>query len=112
MLELLKSRKLQALGEAAGDELDNAPDPAIRALCDALGGKDNIFSLDACLTRLRVQVNQLGLVNTEKLQQLGAIGVVIVGKEVQAIFGKRSDSLRQDLDLWFGLSEPDHEKLP
>ena len=57
-------------------------------------------------------MNQLGLVNTEKLQQLGAIGVVIVGKEVQAIFGKRSDSLRQDLDRWFGLSEPDHEKLP
>lgn len=110
MLELLKSNKLRALGESAGEALIQAPDPAIRELCDALGGQENIFSLDACLTRLRVQVHHLGQVNHDKLQRLGAIGVVIVGKEVQAIFGKRSDSLRQDLDRWFGLGEGDHEK--
>ena len=80
-----------------------APDPTAQALMAALGGQDNIFSIDACLTRLRVEVKVLGLVNPDKLQKLGALGVVIVGHEVQAIFGKGSDTLRQDLERWFGL---------
>lgn len=80
----------------------------ILALVAALGGRENIFSFDACLTRLRVEVKALGLVNNAKLQQLGAIGVVIVGHEVQAIFGTRSDNLRRDLETWFELGEVDH----
>lgn len=98
-----------ALGDKSADAepgsdagLDQA---AILGLIDAFGGKDNIFSFDACLTRLRVEVKVLGLVNHEKLQQLGAIGVVIVGHEVQAIFGKRSDNLRRELEAWFGLAD-------
>ncbi|MFC3911962.1 glucose PTS transporter subunit EIIB [Pseudaeromonas sharmana] len=95
---------LELLGKKASPRQSPAEaDPTALALMEALGGKDNIFSLDACLTRLRVEVKVLGLVNHDKLQKLGALGVVIVGHEVQAIFGKRSDSLRQDLERWFGL---------
>ena len=80
-----------------------APDSDILALIAAFGGKENIFSFDACLTRLRVEVNNLALVNIDKLHKAGAIGVVTVGHEVQAIFGTRSDNLRKDLENWFGL---------
>jgi glucose PTS system EIIB component len=99
-----------ALGEKTSEaEEGNTIDQAsIVGLIAAFGGKDNIFSFDACLTRLRVEVKALGLVNSGKLQQLGAIGVVIVGHEVQAIFGKRSDNLRRDLEAWFELGDLDH----
>lgn len=100
LLDLLKVR-----GSVPAPATTASPDPLALELMQALGGKDNIFSIDACMTRLRVEVKVLGLVNHEKLQKLGAIGVVIVGQEVQAIFGKRSDTLKQDLEHWFGLEE-------
>ncbi len=96
-------------GDVEGDVTMSAEEQNnILALVAALGGRENIFSFDACLTRLRVEVKALGLVNNAKLQQIGAIGVVIVGHEVQAIFGTRSDNLRRDLETWFELGEVDH----
>jgi len=62
----------------------------------AFGGKSNIQRLDACLTRLRVQVNDVKTIDELKLKQLGATGVVY-GKDnnIQAIFGSESDSLKK-----------------
>ncbi len=37
----------------------------------------------------------------EALQQQGALGVIILGQQVHAIFGKQSDALRQLLDEHF-----------
>ena len=111
MLDMKKYRPLlqQLLGRKSEEKESPAavetPDPVALALLEALGGKENIFSIDACLTRLRVEVKVLSLINHDKLQKLGAIGVVIIGHEVQAIFGKRSDTLRRDLELWFGLDD-------
>jgi glucose PTS system EIICBA or EIICB component len=66
----------------------------------ALGGKENISSLDACITRLRVGVNNKGMVNKAELQALGASGVLEVGNGVQAIFGPTSDTIKnQILDI-------------
>jgi glucose PTS system EIIB component len=92
-----------ALGKKMEENETVTFDSDVLSLISAFGGKENIFSFDACLTRLRVEVNNLALVNIEKLQQAGAIGVVTVGHEVQAIFGTRSDNLRKDLEKWFGL---------
>lgn len=92
-----------ALKRKPEEKETTSDDSQILSLINAFGGKDNIFSFDACLTRLRVEVNNLSLVNIEKLQKSGAIGVVTVGHEVQAIFGTRSDNLRKDLENWFEL---------
>ncbi|MEQ9880008.1 glucose PTS transporter subunit EIIB [Pectobacterium aroidearum] len=73
----------------------------LQQLVNAFGGKENIVSLDACITRLRVEVHSLRLVNSDSLQKLGAIGVIIVGHQVQAIFGTQSDNLRRELAAWF-----------
>ena len=83
------------------EALSGLDEEGILQLVAAFGGKENIESFDACLTRLRVKVKTLSPVNSEALQQLGAIGVIIIGQEVQAIFGKRSDNLRRDLATWF-----------
>lgn len=70
-------------------------------LLAGFGGRDNICMIDACFTRLRVTVNTLTKVNSEALQQEGALGVIILGNEVHAIFGKQSDNLRNLLDEHF-----------
>ncbi len=68
-------------------------------LAAALGGAGNIRSLDACITRLRVDVNDVAKVDQAALRALGAAGVVTVGNGVQAIFGTRSENLKTDLQL-------------
>jgi len=60
----------------------------------ALGNKENLVSLDACITRLRVEVKDKANVNKDELKRLGAAGVLEVGNNVQAIFGPKSDILR------------------
>lgn len=66
----------------------------------AFGGKANIASLDACITRLRVGVKDVAKVDQAKLKQLGAAGVVVAGSGIQAIFGTKSDNLKTDMDQW------------
>jgi len=60
----------------------------------ALGGKENIGNLDACITRLRVSVKKIDLVDKNKLKKLGAAGVMIVSDNLQIIFGPKSDQLK------------------
>lgn len=60
----------------------------------AFGGRANLIAVDACITRLRVQVADAGLVDKARLTALGAAGVVDVGNSVQAVFGTRSEALR------------------
>jgi PTS system glucose-specific IIB component len=79
-------------------EIDNA---LLERLVECFGGRDNIQQVDACITRLRVKVTSLKAVDTAGLQKAGAIGVVILGQEVHAIFGRQSDPLRQLLEERF-----------
>lgn len=67
-------------------------------LARAFGGRKNIASLDACITRLRVKLKDVSKANAEKLKALGAAGVVVVGDGVQAIFGTRSENLKTELE--------------
>jgi PTS system D-glucosamine-specific IIC component len=61
------------------------------------GGKENIKSLEACITRLRVEVRDKSKVDVAKIKSLGAAGVVEVGNNMQAIFGPRADALRGEM---------------
>lgn len=72
------------------------------ALVAAFGGKENIANLDACITRLRISVEDIKLVDQAGLKKLGAAGVVVSGNGVQAIFGTRSDNLKTDMEAYLG----------
>ncbi|WP_059044635.1 glucose-specific PTS transporter subunit IIBC [Paenibacillus rubinfantis] len=63
----------------------------------ALGGQENIAHLDACITRLRVEVKDKGNVSKDTLKKLGASGVLEVGNNIQAIFGTRSDTIKSQI---------------
>ena len=75
-------------------------DEMSKNLVEAFGGKDNIVSLDACITRLRIQVKAVESVDQAKLKGLGAAGVVVAGQGVQAIFGTKSDNLKTDMEVY------------
>lgn len=66
-------------------------------LVTAFGGGDNIVTLDACITRLRIEVKDIKQVDQARVKQLGAAGVVVSGNGVQAIFGTKSDNLRSEM---------------
>ncbi len=63
-----------------------------------LGEKENIVDVDACMTRLRVTVKDKGLVAEEKeWKKLGALGLIVKDKGVQAIYGPKADVLKSDI---------------
>lgn len=67
-------------------------------LVAAFGGADNIETLDACITRLRLAVKDASKVSDDALKQLGASGVMRIGNNVQAVFGTASENLKTDME--------------
>jgi glucose-specific phosphotransferase system IIBC component len=96
----IRKFNLKTPGRELEEEEDQAPtrksgsgDLAANIL-DAMGGKENIAHLDACITRLRVSVNDIKNVDKAELKKLGAAGVLEVGNNIQAIFGPRSETIK------------------
>lgn len=85
-------------GANKGDEIvEKAP-----LVLEALGGEANIVSVDACITRLRVEVKDKSKVDKQALKDLGAAGVVEVGNGVQAIFGAKANSYKNEINTILG----------
>lgn len=58
-----------------------------RKILEAVGGKDNIVSIDNCFTRLRLELNNMDLIDESELKETGSKGVVKRGSETQIIYG-------------------------
>jgi PTS system glucose-specific IIC component len=86
--------------EAAAPDAAAGEDSFSRRLVLAFGGRANIRSLDACITRLRVAVIAPERVDKAALKALGAAGVMMSGNGVQAVFGTRSENLKTDLEIY------------
>jgi PTS system glucose-specific IIC component len=80
-------------------------------LVRAFGGRSNIASLDACITRLRVKLHDVTKANPEKLKALGAAGVVVVGDGVQAIFGTQSENLKTEMQEYLKTAGPEADEV-
>ncbi|WP_371376033.1 PTS glucose transporter subunit IIBC [Thalassotalea aquiviva] len=64
----------------------------------AYGGAANITTLDSCITRLRIEVADVSKVDQNRLKQLGASGVIVMGNGVQAIMGTIAETLRTEME--------------
>ena len=80
-------------------------------LVRAFGGRSNIANLDACITRLRITVNDMSKVNKARLKALGASGVLEVGNSAQAIFGPRSENLKTDMMEYLRTAGPEADQV-
>jgi PTS system glucose-specific IIC component len=80
-------------------------------LVRAFGGRANIVSLDACITRLRVQLADVTKASTDRLKALGAAGVIVVGDGMQAIFGTRSENLKTEMQEYLKSAGPEADEI-
>jgi N-acetylglucosamine PTS system EIICBA or EIICB component len=75
-----------------------AVDSKAEQLIAAFGGRGNLINVDACITRLRMEVADKNLVDQARLKALGAAGVIEVGNSVQAVFGTQSEALKNEIN--------------
>ena len=64
----------------------------------ALGGDGNIVDIEACITRIRVEVQDAGKVDESALRTAGAFGVVQQGSAVQVVVGPEADDLVEGIE--------------
>ena len=82
-------------------------------IINLLGGRANIVDVDACMTRLRVTVKNAEKVGTEaQWKAEGAMGLVMKGQGVQAIYGPKADVLKSDIQDVLDSGEVIPETLP
>jgi len=81
-------------------------------LVAAFGGPDNIRNLDACITRLRVDLHDVSRASEAAPKGLGASGVMQAGNRMQAIFGTRSENLKTDMEEYMRTGPMAHGRTP
>lgn len=77
-------------------------DAGVEKLIAALGGRENICTVDNCFTRLRVTVQDAAFVREQALRALPCSGVVQNGCNVQIVFGIRAPQVRQAVEQRLG----------
>ncbi|MFS9067512.1 PTS transporter subunit IIBC [Streptococcus infantis] len=98
--------------EAAGESKVAEASQAVNII-NLLGGRANIVDVDACMTRLRVTVKDAEKVGTEEQWKAeGAMGLVMKGQGVQAIYGPKADVLKSDIQDLLDSGEVIPETLP
>lgn len=85
-------------GETPAGSATNV-DQQIIKIIQLLGGKENIKDVDACMTRLRVSVDDPEKIGSEEeWKRAGAMGLIIKDKGVQAVYGPKADVLKSDIE--------------
>ena len=98
--------------KATGATTSSASSQVINII-NLLGGRANIVDVDACMTRLRVTVKDAEKVGTEEQWKAeGAMGLVMKGQGVQAIYGPKADVLKSDIQDVLDSGEVIPETLP
>ena len=65
---------------------------------EALGGRENIKNIDACITRLRLEVKDSSQLDDNKLKQLGASGVLKANKtNAQVVVGTKAELIAEKI---------------
>jgi PTS system N-acetylglucosamine-specific IIC component len=78
-------------------EAESKPESKAEQLIAAFGGRENLVNVDACITRLRMEVADKDKVDRGRLKALGAAGVIEVGNNVQAVFGTQAEALKNQI---------------
>ena len=67
-------------------------------LVEYLGGKDNIISTETTLSRFKVTLKDVEIINKEGIQKLGAKGIVEIDNQLKIILGSESKQLKRYID--------------
>jgi PTS system N-acetylglucosamine-specific IIC component len=88
-----EDREQQPAGTATATEERDSDDVLAENVLEALGGRENVESVEGCITRLRLFVGDPENIDDARLKQLGASGVVKRGKVAQVVMGTQSDRI-------------------
>ena len=103
----------EGASEGASSEVKVVAGSQAVNIINLLGGRANIVDVDACMTRLRVTVKDADKVgNAEQWKAEGAMGLVMKGQGVQAIYGPKADVLKSDIQDILDSGEIIPETLP
>ena len=101
------------VSEESSSEVKVAEGSQAVNIINLLGGRANIVDVDACMTRLRVTVKDADKVgDAEQWKAEGAMGLVMKGQGVQAIYGPKADVLKSDIQDILDSGEIIPETLP
>lgn len=65
---------------------------------EVLGGHENLSNIDACITRLRLTVKDMSIIDEKQLKALGAMGVVKLGtNNLQVILGPLAEIIAGEM---------------
>lgn len=67
-------------------------------LVEYLGGKDNILSMEVNMSRFKVSLKDVSIVNKEAIQKLGAKGIVEIDNQLKIILGPNAKALEKYID--------------
>ena len=67
-------------------------------LVDYLGGKDNIISMEVNMSRFKVTLRDVSIVNKEGIQKMGAKGIVEIDNQLKIILGPNAKTLEKYID--------------
>ena len=70
----------------------------LNKLVDYLGGKDNIIATETNMSRFKVTLKDVSIVNKEAIQKLGAKGIVEIDNQLKIILGSESKQLKKYID--------------
>lgn len=97
----IRRYRIPTPGREEGSSLDDwAGDIPYRSplILQALGGKENIKTMEACITRLRLTLVNDKRLDINALRNLGAAGVIrLGGGNVQVVFGTFSELIREEI---------------
>lgn len=98
-----------------GDDMDESGEVKVESkatlhqdalrILEALGGRENIEDVDACITRLRVSVKDSEKVDKEVLKQVGAAAVLDVKGGIQAIYGAKAILYKNEINGILGVDD-------
>lgn len=94
-----------AAKESSADKASG--DAVSQTITQALGGSQNITSVDACATRLRCTVADSARVNDAALKATGAVGVIKRGTGVQVVYGPQVAVIKSNLENYLATNPQD-----
>ena len=105
--------KFNVMTPGRGEETDEEPENTVTTkssmkeealkIIEALGGAENIEEVDACITRLRVNVKNMDSVDRATLKKLGASDVLQIGGGIQAVYGAKAILYKNHINDILGL---------
>lgn len=104
-LIVIKTRDLPTPGRMLASETTVSEAPPVAndisalaaAYLEGLGGAENVDKLDACITRLRLNVLDEKKVDDSNLTRSGATGVIRSGKDIQVVIGTKAELIATEM---------------